>query len=266
MDPSRRWRRVAKKPSSSETSGASRPPRRRWALFPSDPGKPPPRAPWAQAVQFEDILLLLWLLAAEAVLMPAVRHLQVWSQGSVPGGWPWSVWLVIASLVFLVFTRGKADTSLDTGVLRRVLLVLPAFPVLSLVAAAVSLIRGGPRSLRVLGGDEAEWPMPTAPEWLRRTAALPAILLGESIFREELGRARPSLREAIAPTDLAEGTSLTSYDRAAAVGAELFLLAIPFLLMVVGPRVAAGATADWRFWVVRFLLFATAAAVGSTVV
>jgi hypothetical protein len=41
----------------------------------------------------------------------------------------------------------------------------------------VSLIRGGERSLERLGGDQAEWPMPAEPDWLRRLAATPIILL-----------------------------------------------------------------------------------------
>ena len=48
--------------------------------------------------------------------------------------------------------------------------------------------------------------------------------------------------------------------------AALMLLlpaATAFAIAVMGPRIAAGGTTDWRFWVTRFALFACAASAGA---
>ena len=236
--------------------------RRNHPLFRRDasPAARPPAA-WAGWVQVEDILLVAWLLVVEALLLRSTDQSPIhWIEpGPAPGasGLPWTAWLVIGSLVFLVFTGGKSDRSVDGGIFRRILLVGPLFPVLSMVVAVVSLIRGGPNSLAKLGGEEAEWPMPKVPEWLRRTAALPAILVGESGFRAVLASSLPHLLAGMSPGGM---------KGAAGVSFGLLTLAIAFAIAVMGPRIAAGATTDWRVWLLRFALFAMAAVAGSEVV
>lgn len=213
-----------------------------------------PNWSWAAVVQVEDVLLLVWLLVIETLLLRSTERSPLMWVEPGPTGLPWTAWLVILSLAFLVFTGGTSDRSIDGGIFRRLLLVGPLFPVLSVVVAVVSLIRGGPRSVVHLGGDEAEWPMPRVPDWLRRTAALPAILVGESGFRAALSSSVP---------DLLDGMSPGGMKGAAGVAFGLGSLVVAFAIAVMGPRIAAGGTTDWRFWVTRFALFACAASAGA---
>lgn len=207
-------------------------------------------------------MLLLWLLVVEALLLRATgRPPEMWIEPG-PVGFPWTAWLVILSLALVVFTRGKADRTTDGALMRRIPLLGPVVFLVAIIASMLGLFRRGPRSLAKLGGAEAEWPMPPAPDWLRRAAAVPAILVGESGFRGVLARDLPQLlsQPAAGPSD-PHGLEL-----AAALGWGVFLLALPFVCMVIGPRVAAGATTDWRFWLARFGLFAAAAITGSRAV
>jgi hypothetical protein len=224
---------------------------------------------WAHVVQLEDVLLLAWLLLAESLLLRMTdRSPEMWIEpgpGGSPWGLPWTAWLVLASWAFVVFTKGTCDRTLDGGIGRRILILGPAFPLLSMFAAIVSVIRGGPRSIRSHGGDTADWPMPAAPDWLRRTAAAPAILVGESGFRAILTQEMERLAGVVTP-DSASYVAAGQADRVLDLGLRLLLLAVPFLFVIVGPRVAAGATADWRYWVVRFALYAGAAITGSTAI
>jgi hypothetical protein len=209
-----------------------------------------PHGSWAEVVQVEDVLLLVWLLVVEGLLLRfSDRSPIAWIEPA-GDGLPWTAWLLILSLAFLVFTGGSRDRTVDGGIFRRILLVGPLFPVLSVVVAVVSLIRGGPRSVVRLGGDEAEWPMPRVPDWLRRTAAVPAILVGESGFRAALTSSVPHLLAGMSPGGM---------KGAAGVAFGLLTLVVAFAIAVMGPRIAAGATTDWRFWVTRFALFAAAA-------
>ena len=96
--------------------------------------------------------------------------------------------------------------------------------------------------------------MPRVPDWLRRTAALPAILVGESGFRAALSSSVP---------DLLDGMSPGGMKGAAGVAFGLGSLVVAFAIAVMGPRIAAGGTTDWRFWVTRFALFACAASAGA---
>jgi hypothetical protein len=211
-------------------------------------------------VEIEDLLLVVWLVAVEALLFTMTdRSPEMWLEAEA-GHLPWTAWLVIVTLAFVVFTGGPADRTVDIGIMRRMLVLGPLYPVLSMITLVVGMVRGGPQSLAKVGGDVAEWPLPPAPAWLRRTAAVPAILMGESGFRAILTHDLPDL--VVATSSAWSGPETSPLDASIAIGSKIFLLAVPFLFFVVGPRVAAGATADWRAWLARFVLFIAAAVFG----
>lgn len=205
---------------------------------------------FARLLELEDLLLALWLLAAE--------RLVVLYSGRPPVEWverpddslPWPLVGVLLAAAFVIFTRGSADTSIDRAVLRRVLIFPPLFFVLPLLASVVSLIRGGEKSVARLGGDEAEWPMPAAPDWLRRLVATPIFLIGDSAFLSAFESEQRSFLGNEGPTfaDLAT---------------TFFLVALPYLIFIAGPRIAAGSTGDWKVWLARFAFYAILLVTGS---
>ena len=215
----------------------------------SQPEKPPSR--FARILEVEDLLLALWLLAAEhLVVRYSGRKPVEWAE---PGqnGLPWPLLLLILAALFVIFTRGSCDTSIDTAVKRRVLMTLPLYFLLPLIAMLVSALRGGEKSVRHFGGDEAEWPMPAVPGWLRRLAATPILLVGDSAFVSAFETEQQR-------SVLGLGTDFGFMD----VASACFLLALPYLIFVVGPRVAAGASTDWKAWLPRFAFYAVVLVTG----
>lgn len=112
----------------------------------------------ARFLELEDLLLGLWLLAAEQLVVRYSGRPPVEWVERPDGTLPWPLVGVLLAIAFVIFTRGSADTSIDRAVLRRVLIFPPLFYVLPLFASIVSMIRGGEKSVLKLGGDEAEWP------------------------------------------------------------------------------------------------------------
>ena len=195
-------------------------------------------------------MLAAWVLVVEGLV---VRFLDssptTWIEPG-EGPWPFMLWVTGFAFVFVVFTRGSRDSSIDQAVMRRVLMTLPFYWALSLIGMGVSWIRGGERSSRHFGGDEAEWPFPSVPDWLRRMVATPILLVGDSAFlasfRTEQGHF----------LSLGETPAWTDY------GSVFFVIALPYLLFVVGPRIAAGASGDGRIWVLRFAVYCAALVAG----
>jgi hypothetical protein len=213
----------------------------------SQPPKPPSR--FANFLELEDLLLAFWLLAAETLVVRwSGRKPVEWAE---PGqdGLPWPLLLLLAAAAFVIFTRGSCDTTIDTAVKRRILMVLPLYFLLPLIAMLVSAIRGGEKSVRHLGGDEAEWPMPAAPDWLRRLVATPILLVGDSAFLSAFEKEQQVF------LGLGDFT-------ATAVISACFLVALPYLIFVIGPRVAAGSSADWKAWLPRFAFYAVVLVAG----
>lgn len=207
--------------------------------------KAPPRGFW-QVLEPEDLLVAVWFLAIQKLAIERFGLSPLaFSEPGSPG-----FWLLALSALFVIFTRGERDTSIDQAVMRRMLLVLPLYWALSIIGAVVSLIRGGEKSMRDYGGDEAEWPMPAVPDWLRRLAATPLLLVGNSAFLQAALGEQSSLQVSWAERAFAD------------LASTAFLIALPFVIFVVGPRIAAGGSGDWRIWLLRFVFYLGALLLG----
>jgi hypothetical protein len=233
----------------------------------------------APALEFEDVLLALWVLGLERLI--------IWLAGGDPGTWiaggpirgaEWSAvafggaiansprtwlyalgdlgplgWTIVGGVLFVIFTRGPEDRTVDDGLKRRILVTGPLYYFLAIGIAMYSSVAAGWRRNRAIEsgtppappGEEESYPGYFTHPFLRRAAVIPAALIGESAFRDH---AQTTLSGW-----LAASTPLPTlfFDAAFLVGGFVFL--------VVGPRVAAGATTAFLPWVLRFTLFAAAA-------
>ncbi len=202
----------------------------------------------APLLEIEDLLLAAWLLIAETLVVRYSGRTPVeWVEGPFESGasvsWPQVLFLLAA--VFVIFTRGSCDTSIDTAVLRRVWMAPPLYYILPLIALAVSAIRGGEKSItqRGIGGDEAEWPFPAAPDWLRRLVATPIFLVGDSAFLSAFAEEERSLGGLEGDWSFKE------------IAFSSFLVALPYLIFIIGPRIATGSSTDWKVWIPRFAFY-----------
>lgn len=199
----------------------------------------------APFLELEDLLLALWMLVAALVVRYSGRSPLEWTESGTEGSWSWPMIVLLLAFGFVLFTRGSCDTSIDVAVMRRVPMVLPLYFVLPIIASVVSMIRGGEKSIGQpgIGGEEAEWPMPAVRDWIRRLAATPILLVGDSAFISAFEEEQRGL-----------GDEWTYGDLAAAG----FFVALPYLIFIIGPRVAVGSTTDWKIWLLRFSFYAAA--------
>lgn len=220
-------------------------------------------------LQWEDVLLAGWVLALERGL--------TWILGSDPSRWlltadgaagggapvevavglalsqsPFAVWrwlealgpltvigwLTVGGLALVIFTRGREDTTVDEGLVRRILVTGPLYYVLALAVAMISSVRGGKASI----AGEPPYPGILTPPWLRRAAVVPAALLGQSAFHDHA----------------AGFLNLEADSGALSLLLQTVLLLAGFALLVAGPRIAAGASRAPKDWIGRFVLFAGA--------
>ena len=217
-------------------------------------------------LQWEDGLLALWIVALE-------RGLQ-WVLGSDPSQWlltvdgvggggsavetavglalaenPFAVsrwfaalgpltvigWLTVLGLALVIFTRGREDTTVDEGLARRMLVTGPFYYPLALAVAMIASVRT--RAAGIAG--EPAYPGFLTPSWLRRGAVVPAALLGQSSFQ-----------------DHARAFLVPQVDAGAmALGLKTLLLLAGFVLLVAGPRIAAGSSRSPKDWIAPFVLF-----------
>jgi hypothetical protein len=217
-------------------------------------------------LQWEDGLLALWIVALE-------RGMQ-WLVGSDPSRWLLTVdgaagggsvvetavglalsqnpfvvsrwfaalgpltmigWLTIAGLALVIFTRGREDVTVDEGLARRMLVTGPFYYVLALAVAMFSSVRSGAGAV----AGEPPYPGILTPPWLRRAAVVPAALLGQSAFRDHT--------QAFLMPQVDQG--------AMAFALQTLLLLAGFVLLVAGPRIAAGSSRSPKDWVAPFLVF-----------
>lgn len=202
------------------------------------------------AFEIEDLLLAAWVLSLGYLLAPGFGTGRVVSQGSLtPLGW-----MVIAAFLAVLLSRGPTDNDLDRAILRRTLAVGPFYFVLSigaLLGNGLRALAGRARARRLgLTAPDAPtgWPGPPLPAGLRRALAVPYEIFGESLFRSFCG----------SELDLWTGGA-PLVERPFVLVLAFVLIGAGYLVLVIGPRVVAGATLDWRPWLLRFALYLGAA-------
>ncbi len=223
-------------------------------------------------LEVEDYLLAGWIVLVEYALrrmadepvvsvgpfvldMILAEHTAAQSPGWL--GWLASLtpagWAVLALFLFVLLTRGPEDTDRDVAIERRTPMLALLVPVLSLYALVASAVQD-----MVVGitekpaSGQPPWPGPYVPGVVRRTAAVPLALLGDAMFRSEIGQ-----------TDLLTFAPTSLVD---AISPRMLLVvvasAFPFMIFVAGPRIAAGAALAWRPWILRFVFFYASAWAG----
>lgn len=172
--------------------------------------------------------------------------------GDTQSGW-WGVlqsltpsgWGLLALFLFVLLTRGPEDTDREVALQRRWPMLGLALPLLSIYALIASAIQHALFTIPDRrDGEPPPWPGPYMPGVVRRTVAVPLAFLGDALFRSEVANA--NIMGISAPLD------------AATLAPTLLLAllsALPYMLFVAGPRIAAGAALAWRPWAFRFALF-----------
>ena len=111
----------------------------------------------------------------------------------------------------------------------------PLYYPLALAIAMISSVRGRPSGVE----GEPAYPGILTPVWMRRAAVVPAALLGQSAFRDHT--------QAFLLPQVEPG--------AVALALQTVLLVAGFVLLVAGPRIAAGSSRSPKDWIGPFLLF-----------
>jgi len=195
-----------------------------------------------RVLEVEDLLLAAWVaglgyLARRAMGTPEGFLAQV------DGPTHWAVLLLAGAWLFLLFTRGPEDDDRDRAIMRRLLLVGPAFPVLSIYAIIASAVHTRWYGEQPLSADGyPPWPGPSVSGLWRRTAALPVMFVGDAVFRGALSITRV-------------GDDFEMNEENVFL---LLALGAVYVFSVAGPRIAAGATLSPLVWVARFGLFLAA--------
>lgn len=213
-----------------------------------------------RVLQWEDLALALWILVIEEAVRRwvGVEHLGLELLGGHATGDGWlayarslsgPTWVLVALFLFLLLTRGPEDTDRDVALGRRWPMLGLALPVLSIYALVASGVQAMlSREVPRMPSGEPPWPGPYVPRLVRRLAAVPVALIGDWIFRVEIAQSELG---SLSSLSLSEGLSGTQ-------AALLVVMALPYMLFVAGPRIAAGAELAWRPWVVRFAVFIAA--------
>lgn len=202
------------------------------------------------AFDAEDFVLAAWLLGVSWVARALLGEAPLSGTGQAAADVPPAAWVILALLAFLLLTRGPDDVDLDNAIKRRVLLVGPAYPLLSLYGLVGAQLRKRWRARTPGGGPEADagdtWPGPLVARMWRRAAAVPVVLVADGLFRDDIGTLLP------AATDLADPSAVL----------QLAMVVAAFVFLVAGPRIAAGATMSPWPWVARLGLAVAAAWTG----
>ena len=190
----------------------------------------------------EDLLLAAWVAGLDYLTRRAIGAPEA-LVAQVHGPTHWAVLLLVSAWLFLLVTRGPDDGDRDRAIMRRVLLVGAAFPVLSIYAVIASAVQTRWYGEQPLSADgEPPWPGPSVSGVWRRTAALPVMFLGDAVFRGALANTRVG-----ADFEMNEQNIFM-----------LLALGAVYVFAIAGPRIAAGATLSPLVWMARFGLFLAA--------
>ncbi len=207
-------------------------------------------------LELEDMLLVAWVFLSESVVRrwigEPLQLAQAMTTHTSSDGWsawfdslPWFGWVIVGLFLFILLTRGPEDTDRDVALERRwpmLMFSLPFLSIYALIATGIQrMVFGLPERPP---GALPPWPGPYVPGVVRRTAAIPLALLGDGLFRQQIGFAGIAVdgagwRPEWSPTLLL----------------MVVASALPFAIFVAGPRIAAGDVLAWRPWIIRFLFF-----------
>lgn len=195
-----------------------------------------------RVLEVEDLLLAAWVAGADYV-----ARRSYWSPDRLleePGGaLPGAVWVIVLLWLFLVLTRGPEDTDREVAMKRRIWMVGPLWIFLGLYAMAAGEIAGAWLKWRPkTASGKPAWPGPWVGRFWRRTAAVPVMILGDTLFHTEFTRSGSAH-----PLDFNGGPVLL----------VLGIIA-PYVLFVAGPRIVAGATLSPWVWAGRLAVFVAA--------
>jgi hypothetical protein len=201
-----------------------------------------PRPGSRHIVEVEDLLLAAWVAGLDYLARRTMGRPESLLD-DITGPTHWLALLLISVWLFLIVTRGPDEDDADRALMRRVLMVGPAFPVLSiysLIGRGVHSWMKGPQPLSADGYPP--WPGPAVSRLWRRTAALPLMIMGDAVFQGSVSNTPIGPRF--------EMTFEHAYFLVAAGAIYVFTVA--------GPRIVAGATLSPLVWIARFGLFLAA--------
>ena len=194
-------------------------------------------------------MLAAWLAGLHYVVEQTFGTPETMLTGS-DGGWHWLYGAVVAAVLLLIFTRGPEEDDRDRALMRRMFLLGPALPILSIYSVIATAIQTRWYGEPPLSADgHPPWPGPHVPTVWRRTAAVPLLMVGDAIFRAEL-----------ASIPLSDGLAWSGETAFFLVGAFAV-----YVFTVAGPRIVAGATLSPWPWLIRFALCVAALVLGYSV-
>ena len=212
---------------------------------------------WSGTLQVEDIVLAAWVLAFDFVLArwyaaDLLSHEVMGVDASGDGWWAFltslstPAWVLVFLFFFVLLTRGPEDTDRDVALDRRwpmLALALPLLSIYALIASGIQALVKGERTTMPSG--QPPWPGPYVPRVIRRLAGVPVALIGDSLFRAEVAHSELGTLSSMSLSDGLSGTQAVL----------LVLMALPYMIFVAGPRIAAGAELAWRPWILRYGFF-----------
>jgi len=210
----------------------------------------------SRSIQFEDIVLFLWLVALEPL---AAQRVTAWEGG---GAWGWLLLAAVLSGLVVMLTRspGEGEGGWAFVTAPPLYARLPMMAGMGLLAAM-----GFERLGRAAWGDSAfagilgafglsfiaYAHLPTLPALARRLFATPLVVIGGAQFRD------------IAAQMMGDLDLQTFMEGLRTPGVSFIVtlltvaLLVQYAMFVFGPRQVADGHGTWPQWLLRFLLYLT---------